>query len=68
MSDQIHIICISCIKIVFQLLETRKMRVLVSDLPDVDHFNLTENLADGNFTITREIIETAKGLGGKIYA
>ena len=44
------------------------MRVQVSNLPDVDHFNLTENLADGKYAITREIIETAKGLKGKIYA
>jgi len=49
-----------------KLLEARKMRVQVSDLPEVDHFNLTENLADGNYTITREMIETAKGLKGKI--
>jgi len=52
---------------VFQLLKARKLRVKVSDLPEVDHFNLTENLADRNYAITREIIETAKGLGGKIY-
>ena len=50
----------------FQLLEARKIRVQVSDLPEVDHFNLTENLADGNYLITREMIEAAKGLKDKI--
>ena len=44
-----------------QLLEERKLRVLVSFLPDTDHFNLTERLADKDYEITREIVEVAKG-------
>ena len=44
-----------------QLLEERKLRVRVSFLPDTDHFNLTERLADKDYEITREIVEVAKG-------
>ena len=44
-----------------QLLEERKLRVRLSFLPDTDHFNLTERLADKDYEITREIVEVAKG-------